>query len=81
MSILVYHIPYVAKPEVSRVHSNNLRPRQNDRILFQSNTTTGRKSIQYGGQILWRDLLQYLKDIDSPITFKKYQKAYLLGSD
>ena len=44
--------------ETRSEHRYNLRPRVNDRIVFQSNTATGRKSIQYGGQILWRDLPQ-----------------------
>ena len=67
--------------ETRSEHGYNLRPRQNGRTVFESNTAVGRKSIQYGGQILWRDLPQYLKDIGSSITFKKYLKAYLLGSD
>ena len=62
-------------------HSYSLRNRRNDYNHFRSNTTFGEKSIQNRGETLWRDLPQYLKDLDSIATFKKYYKSYLLALD
>ena len=67
--------------ELHSEHSYNLRNRRNDYNRFRSNTTFGEKSIQNRGETLWRDLPQYLKDLDSFATFKKYYKTYLLALD
>ena len=61
-------------------HRYNLRKRQNPTHFFRSNTTLGKKSIQNEGTIFWNDLPQYLKDINSQITFKKHLKSFLIGT-
>ena len=62
-------------------HRYNLRTRRNNSTTFHCNTINGQKSIQNEGEILWRELPQYLKDIDSKISFKKFYKSHLIGSD
>jgi len=62
-------------------HRYNLRRRQNDSHTFRSNSAIGQKSIQNEGEIFWREVPQYLKDIDSSVTFKKFYKAHLLGTN
>ena len=64
--------------EISSNHSYNLRNRRNNRNHFRSNTKTGEKSIQNGGEILWQELPPYLKDLETLATFKKYYKSYLI---
>ena len=60
-------------------HSYNLRRRENPSLIFQSNTVFAKKSIQNEGEILWRSLPPYLKDLESIIAFKKYYKSHLLN--
>ena len=67
--------------ETQPEHSYDLRRRPNNNYRFRSNTTTGKKSIQNEGEILWRDLPTYLKDLESLTTFKKHYKLHLLGTE
>ena len=67
--------------EPAAVHTYNLRRRENSSYSFRSNTINGQKSIQNKGEILWQEMPQYLKDIDSLISFKKFYKAHLIGTD
>ena len=60
-------------------HSYNLRRRENPSSIFQSNTVFAKKSIQNEGEVLWRSLPPYLKDLESIIAFKKYYKSHLLN--
>ncbi len=48
---------------------------------ISSRPVIGQKSIQNEGEIFWRELPQYLKDINSSVTFKKFYKAHLLGTN
>ena len=66
--------------EPTNNHNYNLRQRPS-RSNFRANTATGRKSIQCVGETLWRELPQYLKTINSPSTFKKFVKSYLIAAD
>ena len=59
-------------------HNYNLRTRRNESHSFRSNTAIGKKSIQNEGEMLWRELPQYLKDVDSNLSFKKLYKAHLI---
>lgn len=67
--------------EPAAVHTYNLRRRENSSYSFRSNSINGRKSIQNKGEILWQEMSQYLKDIDSLISFKNFYKAHLIGTD
>ena len=60
-------------------HNYNLRRRESNISHFSSNTATGRKSIQNEGEIFWNELPPYLKNVDSPLTFKKLLKSHLIG--
>ena len=64
--------------ETGSNHGYNLRGRSNPKNI-RTNTAIGRNSIQYVGEILWRELPQYLKAIDSVSTFKRFFKSFLLG--
>ncbi len=59
-------------------HNYNLRQRNNNSNNFRSNTTMGKKSIQNEGKVFWNKLPQNLKDIESPIAFKKLLKSFLI---
>ena len=74
-TVIANYFETLPRPE----HRYNLRSRQNDSHTFRSNSVIGQKSIQNEGEIFWRELPQYLKDIDSSGTFKKFYKAHLLG--
>ena len=43
-----------------------------------SNTSYGDKSIQIVGEKLWHESPQYLKDLDSLSSFKRFFKSHLI---
>ena len=77
-SLLPTTIANYFEPVSRNEHRYNLRRRQNEPPSIRSNTATGNKSIQIGGEILWKNLPSYLKECESLISFKNLYKSYLL---
>ena len=66
--------------EVQNEHGYNLRRRRSPTHAFQSKTILGKKSIQNEGKLFWNNLPECLKDLDSPIAFKKLLKKLLMDA-
>ena len=57
--------------EVQTNRGYNLRRRRSPTHAFRSKTVLGKTSIQNKGKLFWNNLPECIKDLESPIAFKK----------